>query len=39
MLTSSPISPQLRLCLTGSVLKGASEAPLMRDLWTLMTLL
>ena len=28
-LTSSLILPKLRLCLTGSVLKGASEAPLM----------
>ena len=38
-LTSSLILPKLRLCLTGSVLKGASEAPLMGALWTLMTLL
>ena len=38
MLTSPPTLPQLCLCLTGSVLKGALKAPSMRALWTLMTL-
>ncbi len=38
MLTSPPTSPELCLCLAGSVLKGASKVPSMRALWTLMTL-